>query len=80
MKELGLRVHLDLRAETIAKKVRDNQTQRTPLMITIGEKEVENKTLAVRTLDNKVKFGVNFDDFIKNIKEAIEKRSLEIKI
>jgi len=80
MKKFGLRVHLDLRAESISKKVRDNQMQKIPIMITIGEKEAENKTLAIRTLDNKVKFGVDADEFIKKTKETIEKRSLELNI
>jgi threonyl-tRNA synthetase len=70
----GLRVSVDFRAESISKKVRDAQALKIPLIIIIGEKEVEAKTLSVRTLDNKVKFGVKLDDFLSKVKENVDKR------
>ncbi len=76
MKERGIRVELDDRHETIQKKVRDAQLQHIPLMITIGEKEVEKKALAVRTADGKVQFGVKTDSFIDGIVKDIRERKL----
>ena len=76
--ENELRVEFDNRAESIAYKVREAQSQKIPLIITIGEKEVENKVLAVRTLDNKVQFGIKVDDFIKKAKDNIEKKELNV--
>ncbi|MEM2121373.1 MAG: threonine--tRNA ligase, partial [Candidatus Woesearchaeota archaeon] len=58
MKKENIRVEIDDSAETIPKKVRNAQIQKIPLIITIGDKEVSSKTLAVRTLDGKVLFGV----------------------
>lgn len=74
LKENGMRVELDDRNESIGKKVRDAQVNRIPLAITIGDKETENKTLAVRTLDGKIKFGVKVDDFIKETVNNIKNR------
>ena len=71
----NIRVELDDRNESIPKKVRDAQLQNIPIIITIGDKEVENKSLAVRTLDGKVKFGVKIGEFIKTVKENIENRN-----
>src|SRR3989338_3800287 len=42
------------------------------------EKEEKTKTLAVRTLDNKVYFGVKLNDLIKNINENIMKKNERI--
>jgi threonyl-tRNA synthetase len=74
MKSEGLRVSVDFRAESISKKVRDAQALKIPLIIIIGEKEVEAKTVSVRTLDNKVKFGVKLEDFFSKVQENIDKK------
>ena len=76
----NVRAELDARTETIPKKVRDAQMDYIPLMVTVGDKEVDNKTLAVRTLDGKVKFGVKPNEFLELVKSNIEERKLEIKL
>ena len=75
MKERGVRVELDARHEPIQKKVRDAQIAKIPLMVTIGEKEVEKKTLAVRTADGQVQFGVQTQEFIRNTQKEIAERT-----
>ncbi|MFH1505780.1 MAG: threonine--tRNA ligase [archaeon] len=78
MKEAGIRVEVDDRSESTSKKVRDAQVQKIPLIINIGDKEIENKTLAVRTLDGKVKFGVKVKDFIEKVEKNIAERKISI--
>lgn len=68
----GMQVDLDDRSETIAKKVREAQIQKIPYAITIGDKEVEKKTLAIRTRDGKVEFGVGVEEFIQRLKREVE--------
>lgn len=70
----GLRVEVDDRSESLKKKVRDAQLQKTPLMLTIGAKELENGTFAVRTLDGAVKMGVSKEDFLATVKAHIRER------
>jgi threonyl-tRNA synthetase len=43
-------------------------------MVTIGDKEQEKNTLAIRTREGKVKFEVKIDDFIKELKQEITKK------
>ncbi len=76
----GLRVEIDERTESTPKKVRDAQLLNIPLMVTIGDKEIENKTLAIRTLDGKVKFGVSSSEFIAKVSGVIKSKSLTIDI
>ena len=71
LKESSIRVESITSTDTISKKVRDAQLSKIPMIITIGDKEQKAKTLAIRTLDGKVKFGVKIDSFIKEIKEKI---------
>lgn len=72
-----IRVEVDERGESVSKKVRDAEVEKVGYIITIGDKEVEKQTLALRTRDGKVKFGVKVEDFIKELKEKIDKRELE---
>jgi len=74
LKERGIRVELDIKAETINKKVREAQLQKVNYIVTIGDKETKNKTLAVRTRKGKVKFGVKISDFMDSLLKEIEKK------
>ena len=74
----GLRSAVDDRTESLKKKVREAQLSQIPLIITAGEKERENNTLSVRTLDGKVRFGIAADEFIRAAQENIKARKLEL--
>ena len=77
LKENNIRAELDDRPESIGKKVRDSQLEKIPLTITIGDKEQENKTLAIRTLDGKVQFGIKVDKFITDLLKEIKERRIQ---
>lgn len=74
----GLRSSVDDRTESLKKKVREAQLNQIPLIITVGEKERESRTLSVRTLDGKVRFGVAIDAFVRAALENINARKLEL--
>jgi threonyl-tRNA synthetase len=44
----NLRVEVDDRRETLGKKIRENQLQKVPYMLIIGDKDIENGTVGVR--------------------------------
>ncbi len=70
-----IRTELDARTESIGKKVRDNQSQHIPYMITIGDKEIENNILAIRTRDNKIT-NLKKQIFIERILEEIKNKNV----
>jgi len=80
LRKNDVRVHVDERSESISKKVREAQIQYVPLILTVGEKEVSAETLAVRTLDGKVKFGMKVDEFILKVTSLIESRDIKLEI
>ncbi|WP_250658705.1 threonine--tRNA ligase [Alkalimarinus coralli] len=49
LQDLGYRVHIDLRNEKIGFKIREHTLNKIPYLLVIGDKEVENKTVAIRT-------------------------------
>ena len=74
LKAAGMRMELDVSSETINKKVRNAQLQNINYMITVGDKEEQNKTIAIRTLDGKVQFGINLQEFIAEMQNQIHAR------
>ncbi len=70
----NIRVELDDRTETMGKKVRDAQMEKANYIVTIGDKEVAKKNLAVRTRTGEVKFDVAIESFLAQVKKEIELR------
>ncbi len=80
LKNAGLRVEIDSRTESLNKKVREAQLNYIPLILTIGAKEKEAGTLAVRTLDGKVKYGIPHEMFLNTVLDHVHKRELSLEI
>ena len=75
LEQNNIRVELDAKGETIGRKVREAQLEKVNYAVTLGDKEMEKKTLAVRTREGKVTFGVTIKDFIAQLtKEISEKK------
>jgi threonyl-tRNA synthetase len=49
LEKQGFRVKIDLRNEKIGFKIREHSMQRTPYLLIIGDKELEDRTITVRT-------------------------------
>ncbi|MBT4598632.1 MAG: threonine--tRNA ligase, partial [Methylococcales bacterium] len=49
LKKQGVRVKIDLRNEKIGFKIREHSMQRVPYLLIIGDKELENQQVTVRT-------------------------------
>ena len=64
---------IDERNEKIGKKIRDNELKRIPYLLVIGEKEVENQTVAVRKQGEGDKGSMKIDEFISFITTEIKK-------
>lgn len=73
--EKGLRVELDDNPETVGKKVREAQLLKANYIVTIGDKEVEKKKLAIRSRDGKVTFDVPVEKFVQSLLKERETRS-----
>jgi len=69
----GVRVELDERQEKIGYKIREAQMEKVPYMLIIGDKEVEENTVGVRDRKEGDIGKMRIDNFIKMVKEEIEK-------
>ncbi|MGB5985813.1 MAG: threonine--tRNA ligase [Desulfobacterales bacterium] len=77
LESAGLRAMVDSRTESLKRKVRDAQLGNIPLILTIGEKERDAGSLAVRTLDGTVKYGLPQEAFIRQAQAHIRARKLK---
>ncbi|HOU76380.1 MAG TPA: His/Gly/Thr/Pro-type tRNA ligase C-terminal domain-containing protein, partial [Candidatus Dojkabacteria bacterium] len=55
LKNMGVRVKIDDRSESMQKKIRDCEIDKIPYMLIIGEKEKNTNTVSVRSLKEKDK-------------------------
>ncbi|MDP3012920.1 MAG: threonine--tRNA ligase, partial [Candidatus Subteraquimicrobiales bacterium] len=75
LKKANVRAEIDIRSESVNKKIRDAQLERIPYMLIIGDKELEDSTLSVRERTGKDRRGVPLNEFIKKIKREIEQKA-----
>ena len=78
LREKGIRVIPDLRNEKIGFKIREHTIQRVPYLLVIGDKEVENQSLAVRTRDGQDLGVMNLEAFIAHLTADIARRGRNI--
>ena len=65
----GLRGKVDLSSDRFNNKIRKAQQMKTPLMVIIGDKEVENNSLTIRLRNGKNLNGVKIESLINLFKE-----------
>ena len=77
-KKQGIRAVKDLRNEKIGFKIREHTLRRVPYLLVIGDQEMENKEVAVRTRDGKDLGKFKLEEFASKIREQISLRSLNL--
>ena len=70
-----IRVELDDRNEKIGYKIREAQLQKVPYMLVIGDKEVENNSVGVRSRKDGDIGQMSVDEFVAKIQEEIETKA-----
>ena len=71
LKKQGVRVKIDLRNEKIGFKIREHSMQRVPYLLIIGDKELENKQVTVRTQSGEDLGGFTVSDFVDRVQDEI---------
>lgn len=74
----NIKVEVDSRNEKIGYKIREAQLEKIPYMLILGDKELENDTISVRSRDKGELGNQDVDSFIDNVVEEIKNRTLII--
>ena len=80
LRDKGFRVIPDLRNEKIGFKIREHTIQRVPYLLVVGDKEVENNSVAVRTRDGKDLGVMNLEAFIEHLTADIARRGRTLSV
>ncbi len=74
LKENGLRAISDLRNEKIGFKIRERTLERIPYLLVLGDREVEEGTVNVRTRSGTNLGTMSIDAFVDLVKAAVAER------
>lgn len=76
LEKVGIRCEIDTRSEKIGYKIREAQLEKVPYMVIMGDKDIENNKISVRSrkLGDIGSFSV--DEFISKIKEEIDTKAI----
>ena len=69
LEKAGIRTALDLRNEKIGLKVREQTLSKIPYLLVVGNREVENGTVSVRSLDGKDLGSYSPESFVRLVEE-----------
>ena len=69
----GFRVEVDDRNEKIGYKIREARLDKVPYMLVVGDKEMENDELAVKTRTGEDKGVMNVNDLVQMFNDEIQK-------
>jgi threonyl-tRNA synthetase len=73
----GLRATADLRNEKIGAKIREAQLEKIPVMLVVGDREVESSSVAVRFRRKGDQGAVDFEAFLQQAHGWVEDKSAE---
>jgi threonyl-tRNA synthetase len=74
LKNNDIRAEIDDRSEKIGKKIRDTELAKIPLMLIIGEKEVNEEMVSVRRQGKGDEGSKTLNEVIENIKEEVKNK------
>ena len=74
LKAAGFRVRADLRNEKITYKIREHSLQKLPVQLIVGDKEMEAKTVAVRTRSGEDLGAMTLESLIARLDDEVTAR------
>jgi threonyl-tRNA synthetase len=79
-KENGLRSHADLSREKIGYKIRDAEMHKIPLILVVGDREVDKGTASLRVHTKGDRGEVVVNEFLEKVKELDKNRLLTVNL
>ena len=74
----GIRVENDLRSEKLGYKIREAQMQKIPYMLVVGDRDMENGTVSVRTRQGEDLGAMSLDAFVAKCQSEIASKSRDV--
>ena len=71
----GFRVEVDERNEKIGKKIRETTLEKVPFMLVVGDRDMEDKTVSVRTRAGEDLGAMSLEDFAAKLRDIVDNKS-----
>ena len=71
----GFRVEVDERNEKIGKKIRETTLEKVPFMLVVGDRDMENKTVSVRTRAGEDLGAMSLEDFAAKLRDIVDNKT-----
>ncbi|MCP5301248.1 MAG: threonine--tRNA ligase [Chromatiaceae bacterium] len=75
LKDKGFRADLDLRNEKIGFKIREHALQRVPYLLVVGDREMESRSVAVRTRGGEDLGAIPLDRLVQRFDDEVAQRA-----
>ncbi len=72
----GFRVEVDDRNEKIGKKIRETTLEKVPYMLVVGDRDMENKTVSVRTRGGEDLGAMSLEEFSAKLGEEVRTKAI----
>jgi len=72
---MGFRGETDLRNEKIGKKIREATLEKIPYMLVVGDRDMENQTVSVRTRTGEDLGAMSLEQFAAMLKEVVDTKA-----
>ena len=72
----GFRVEVDDRNEKIGKKIRETTLEKVPYMLVVGDRDIENKTVSVRTRGGEDLGAMSLEEFSAKLGEEVRTKAI----
>ena len=76
--DAGLRAEDDCRSEKLGYKIREAQLQKVPYMLVVGDRDMENGTVSVRTRKGDDLGAMSLDAFVAKCHDEVASKSKEV--
>ncbi|MFB3225790.1 MULTISPECIES: threonine--tRNA ligase [Exiguobacterium] len=71
----GIRVETDFRDEKLGYRIREAQVNKVPVMLVLGDKEVESREVNIRRYGSKDSSNASLEQFVADLEQEIANRS-----
>jgi threonyl-tRNA synthetase len=75
LRDAGLRAETDLRNEKISYKVREHSVEKIPVLLAVGQREVDDRNVAMRRLGSKKQAVLSLDETVEQLTREVRDRA-----
>ncbi len=77
MKKIGIRTELDLSGDTLGARIRQAEVMRNPLILVVGDKEVQQESISMRVRGSRKQEILTLDELVERLKGLLKEAQPE---